>query len=208
MKITYNTAEARLPIPAYGRLVQQMIDRVQGIQDPHSRQHYAERIVRVMETLNPALKSRPDYRDILWNHLAYMAHYKLEIQYPCPIEERKDERPAHKLSYPGHKIQYRHYGALIEQAAKQLAEMSAGDRLRKETIRNLGARMKRCLAQWRGEGAENEKVARDLEEYTEGRVKAEEVMNELATMKIRTPQYSKPFNERRPRIGGRKKFRS
>lgn len=184
MKIPYNTSETHLQIPAYGRLVQRMIDQALMLNDKEVQQRHAERIIRVMDVLNPSLRSRPERMEILWNHLAYMSGYALDITYPCAIE-RRDEMPAHKLAYPGHKIHMRHYGALIEMALKQLKDMPADAPGREAYIRDIGARMKRCLAQWRGDSAENEKVAFDMEAYTEGKVTAAESVEALSSVKLR-----------------------
>ena len=39
---------------------------------------------------------------------------------------------------------------------------------RRQLLRQVGTRMKRSLAEWKGDGVEDAKVARDIAAYTEG----------------------------------------
>jgi len=181
----YNTTEERLKLPQYGRAVQTMVERAVAMPTKPMRQAYAERTVRVMRLLNPQVESRPDYLQILWNHLAFMADYKLDIDYPCEIEEHKVGVHPSKLSYPGHRIRYRHYGHLVEQALTNLREMPADAPERRSLTQLIALRMKRYLADWKGDGIENDKVARDIEQYTDGKVSVEEAIEALETVEER-----------------------
>lgn len=179
MNITYNTAEERLKLPHYGRLVQSMIERACTLTDRRQRQAYAEKIVAVMVLLNPQMRSTPNYKQICWNHLAFMANYQLDVDYPCTIEREAENKPMQKVSYPGCKIQYRHYGLLLEKTVKKLSAMPAGSPGRSRLVSMTAARMKRSLTEWKGTGVENERIGRDLAAYTDGKVNAEEAASLL-----------------------------
>lgn len=181
----YNTNEERLRLPQYGRGVQKMVDEALAIKNRRVRQDFAERIVEVMALLNPDMLSQPDPESVFWNHLAYMANYELDIDYPCPIERKDADAHPTKLAYPGHRIHYRHYGHLVEQALEHLREMPENAPVRDELIQLVTLRMKRYLADWKGDGIENGKVARDVEQYTEGRVSADKAYNQLAVIERR-----------------------
>lgn len=166
----YNSTENKLKLPEYGRMVQDMVDYALTINDKPTRQAYAEAIVTIMLGLNPKMKDVPDYRHKVWDHLAFMADYKLDIDYPYPITQRADEhKTVAKLSYPKGPIRYRHYGRLLEQALDKLKEMPEGAE-RDALTRLIGNRMKRNLADWKGDGVQDSKVAHDISFYTEGKV--------------------------------------
>lgn len=170
MSTDYNSTRKNLRLPEYGRLVQDMVDYALTLTDREKRQHYAEAIVGVMVGLNPKMKDVTDYQHKIWDHLAYMADYKLDIDYPFEITEHRDGmKKPEKLSYPKGHIRFRHYGRLVERAMEELKTMPEGSE-RDELTRLIANRMKRNLADWKGDGVEDTKVARDIAFYTEGHV--------------------------------------
>ncbi len=183
--IAYNTTEEQLTLPQYGRLVQNMIDHALTIAGKNERQAYAEHIIKVMALLNPQMKTSPNYMQTLWNHMAFMAGYRLDIDYPCAIEVRENRAHPCKLSYPGNRIRYRHYGHLVEQALEKLREMPANGAGRDDLVRMTALRMKRYLADWKGDGIENDKVGRDMEMYTDGKVTVDEAVCQLEMLEER-----------------------
>ena len=192
MSIRYNTTEEHLRLPAYGRLGQNMVNEAIQIEDPQERQAKAETIVRVMGTLVPEIKASPNYKQTLWNHLAYMSNYQLDVQYPCDIEKEDQTLKPHKLSYPGHRIRFRHYGHLVEEALNTLKTITDDEPRRQQLIRLAALRMKRNLADWKGDGIEDDKVARDIALYTDGTVTVEETLEQLkegqAILRATTPK--------------------
>lgn len=169
-KPDYNSTREALKLPEYGRMVQNMVEYALTLTDKAERQSYAEAIVRVMMGLNPQMADVPDYQHKIWDHLAYLADYKLDIDYPFEITRHEGERPRPaKLAYPKNNIRFRHYGHLIETAIDELNEMADGPQ-REAFTRLLANRMKRNLADWKGDGVQDTKVARDIAYYTEGRV--------------------------------------
>ena len=73
-------------LPEYGRNVQNMVDYALTISDREERQHCAETIVKVMERMYPVISEMPDASSVLWNHLARISRYQLDIDYPVKIE--------------------------------------------------------------------------------------------------------------------------
>ena len=75
----YNSQKPKMILPAYGRLVQQMVERALQEPDRQKRQAMAEHIVQVMARLRPAVARSADGRQMLWDDLAYLAKYQLDI---------------------------------------------------------------------------------------------------------------------------------
>ena len=81
----YNTQQKRMPLPEYGRSIQNMVDHALTIQDPAERQRCANTIINIMGNMFPHLRDVPDFKHKLWDHLAIMADFKLDIKYPYEI---------------------------------------------------------------------------------------------------------------------------
>lgn len=157
-----------LKMHEYGRLVQKMAQHALQIEERPRRQAYAERIVRVMAHLNPKLKNEKDYRHKLWDHLAYITDYQLDVDYPFVIHRQDASVKPRKLPYPRTTIRYRHYGHLLEEAIRTVGSMPNGA-TRQKLGQQVAMRMKRNLSQWKGGGATDTKVQHDLELYAEER---------------------------------------
>ncbi len=169
-KIEYNSTRDKLKLPEYGRLVQDMVDYALTITDKEERQNYAEAIIEVMKGFSPKMKDVDDFRHKLWDHLAYMANYELDIDYPFEVKHIDTiNKCPEKLAYPKGFIRFRHYGRLIEKAMSDLSSMEDADE-KERLVRLVANRMKRNLADWKGDGIEDSKVARDIAFYTDGKV--------------------------------------
>lgn len=165
----YNTTREHLKLPEYGRMVQEMVAHALTIENREERQAYAQLIIHVMKNLNPQMKNVPDYEHKLWDHLALMANYELDIDYPFEVERvDKAAAPSH-VGYPGNPIRYRHYGHLVEDGLKQIAQLPEGEE-REALLRLIANRMKRNLAEWKGDGIKDEKVEHDIAQYTNGQL--------------------------------------
>ena len=164
----YNTQREQLVMPEYGRGVQMMVDMAVQIEDREERQRCAQTIVKIMSGLLPSTASRDDDEHRLWNHLARIAHYKLDIDYPVNIvpQEEVQAHPA-PLPYPMKHIKRRHYGYLVEQVLDyaKTVEDEEQRRLITECVAN---QMKQDLFIWNRDSMDNELVAQDIERYSGG----------------------------------------
>ena len=169
--LDYNTQRERLVLPEYGREVQQMVDYCVGIKDRAERQHCANSIIAVMERMMPRTQDNADdHRHKLWDHLALMSGFRLDIDYPYDISEahRMLQKPA-PMHYPMKRIPVRHYGNMMFELFNRLKTMPDGPE-RTELIRLAANQMKRDLIQWGHGSSDDEKVASDLADYTDGKV--------------------------------------
>lgn len=166
----YNTQREKLQMPEYGRGVQDMIAYAVSLPDKAERQQCAETIFSIMLNMQPQLREQPDYRHRIWDHIAYISGYQLDIDYPCEITRLGDEaeKPT-PLKYPMKSIGQRQYGFLIEESLRQLAEMPEGEE-RDEMLALVANQMKQSLFIWNRDAMDEEKVAMDIERYTHGKV--------------------------------------
>lgn len=166
----YNTQKDKLLMPEYGRAVQDMVMHAVALPDREKRQQCANTIVDIMSNMQPSLRDVPNYREHLWNHVAYISGYALDVDYPYPVTRLDDEnkRPQ-PLHYPMKRIRNRYYGNLVEQQLQHLAEMSEGEE-RDAFLELVANQMKQTLFDWNRDAMNEEKIAMDIERYTEGRV--------------------------------------
>ena len=166
----YNTQRKKMELPEYGRSVQNMVDHALTIEDREERQRCANTIVNIMGGMFPHLRDVPDFKHKLWDHLAIMADFKLDIDYPFEIVKREelDMKPG-KIAYPDKAIRYRHYGRFLESMIKKLSEMEEGEE-KQALSQLLAVQMKKNLNNWNKEGIEDQKIVDDLREYSNGTI--------------------------------------
>ena len=166
----YNTRREKMAMPEYGRGVQQMVEHCKTIADRNERMRCANTIIATMANMAPMTADKEDFQKKLWNHLAIIANYDLDIDYPVEIDRIDDEnaRPE-QLPYPQKRIRRRHYGAIVEEFAEHLATMQ--DTPEREELTMLVANhMKRDLSNWSADSMSDEKVADDMAQYTDGKI--------------------------------------
>lgn len=166
--LTYNTLRARLPLPEYGRTIQKMVDHCLTIEDRTERTRCANTIINCMSKLFPKIKEQDNYEQKLWDHLAIMSGFKLDIDYPMEVVSSNPLATApDKINYPGHLIRYRHYGHEVEKLINRAMEMEPGDEL-EQLKYAIASHMKKLLLATRPDGVTDAKVFRDLAEYSHG----------------------------------------
>lgn len=166
----YNTKRDKLMMPEYGRGIQQMVEHCKGIADRDERMRCARTIIAAMANMAEQTADKEDFYKKLWNHLAAMANYELDIDYPVEIERIDGEaNPPEKLHYPQQRIRQRNYGAIVEKFTNHLATMEAGQQ-RSELALLVANHMKRDLSNWSTDTMSDEKVADDLAYYTDGKI--------------------------------------
>lgn len=151
-------------MPEYGRLVQKLVELAVSISDRKERQQCAEDIVRIMANCSPQNRNIPGFRHKLWDHLAIISDYKLDIDYPYPVNEHPKDIHPEKVPYPENKIRYRHYGHLIESLLKDISQMPEGEE-RNELTRLAEEQMRKNLAQWNKGTLDDKKIQKDIDRY-------------------------------------------
>ena len=163
----YNTRQKRLPLPEYGRSVQKMVDHALTIEDRAERQKCAETIVNIMRSMFPNL---PDQERKLWDHLAIMSDFKLDIDYPCEVIKPEEFHVApQRIPYRDGEIRNRHYGRIVESMIAHAMTLEEGEE--KECfIELILIQMKKNYIAWNKDGVEDKRIIEDLRLYTKGTI--------------------------------------
>ena len=157
-------------MPEYGRAVQKMVDHAITIEDRAERQRCANTIIAVMGNMFPQLRDVADFNHKLWDHLAVMADFKLDIDYPYEVVAPEALHPTpQRLPYPKGNIRYRHYGRCIEEMMKKACEMPDSEE-RDELLRLIASQMKKEYVLWNKESVEDGKIIEDIREYSNGQI--------------------------------------
>ena len=190
----YNTQRKKMQLPEYGRSVQNMVDHALTIEDREERQRCADAIIGIMGGMFPHLRDVPDFKHKLWDHLAIMSDFKLDIDYPFEIVKPEDlvVKPE-KVVYSSGTIRYRHYGHFLEELVKKAVEIEDEEE-RKALVKLLALQMKRSLSNWNKDGIEDQKILDDIREYSNGVIDFK-----VEDLRLNEPQ-QRPFNnnQRRP----------
>lgn len=177
----YNSNRKKLPLPEYGRNIQNMVDYLFTIEDRDKRTRHAYTIIDVMGNLYPYLRDVAEFKHKLWDHLAIMADFKLDIDYPYdpPKPEILTGKPS-KVPYNQHRIKYKHYGRTMEMLIESASEMEGNEK--EIMIELLANHMKKSFLAWNKDAVEDEKIFMDLMELSKGKLQAG---NDLKLAEIR-----------------------
>lgn len=192
--LDYNTQREKLILPEYGREVQKMVDYAVTLENKEERQRCAATIIGIMERMFPQSSENVDYEQKLWDHLAIMSNFRLDIDYPVDINEAKSilKKPQ-PMGYPKQKNPIKHYGSMMFELFDKLKGMEPGPE-RDELARLTANQMKRNLMQWSHGSSDDEKIASDLARFTDGKIQLD-----LDTFKFNIGNMREPGDKRRKR---------
>ena len=163
----YNSKRKKLALPEYGRNIQNMVDYLMTIEDRDKRNKSAQSVIDVMGNLYPYLRDVPEFKHKLWDHLAIMSDFKLDIDYPYdpPSPDILTEKPS-KVPYNQHFIKYRHYGRTMELIIEEAKNFEGEER--EIIIEQIANQMKKSYLAWNKDAVEDEKILMDLDELSRG----------------------------------------
>lgn len=197
MNYDYNTQRKRMALPEYGRNVQKMVDHIKTIEDRDERNRAAKTIISIMGNLNPHLRDVGDFKHKLWDHLALIAGFELDIDSPYPVPEPSKfiEKPK-QIPYGQGGIRYLHYGRIIELMINAASEMEDGEE--KEYLTNLIVnQMKKSYITWNRGQVADEVIIGDLKLLSKGRLKITEGIRILEVREL-MPQANKKKPQAKP----------
>ena len=209
MNYDYNTQRKRMELPEYGRNVQKMVDHIKTIEDRDERNRAAKTIIGIMGNLNPHLRDVGDFKHKLWDHLAIIAEFDLDIDSPYPVPEisKLREKPR-EIPYMQGEIRYLHYGRIIELMIQAATELEDGDE--KEYLTTLIVnQMKKSYITWNRSQVADEVIINDMKVLSRGKLKMTDgvkilEVRELLPQPKKKPQgksqgkhQNKPYNKKK-----------
>ena len=194
----YNTQLTKLILPEYGRNIQNMVDYCVKLEDKEERTKCAYSLIDIMGNMFPHLRNVTDFNHILWDHLAMMSDFKLDIDYPYEIIKKEDliANPE-EIEYSRSTMTYRHYGKLLERMIKVAADMPEGEK-KKQLLVLLTSQMKQSYAQWNRE-VNNAAILEDLEELSDGKIKLDPNEYEIPEVRVQQRSQRQRSRSRGPR---------
>ncbi|MBU8891876.1 MAG: DUF4290 domain-containing protein [Bacteroidales bacterium] len=166
----YNTSRKKLILPEYGRNIQRMVDLAKAETDKKKRNEMAQAIIAIMGNMNPHLRDIVDFKHKLWDHLAIMSDFNLDIDspYDLPEIETLSEKPE-KVPYNANDAKFKHYGKTLEKMVDVAVEMEEGE-LKTLLIQLIANHMKKSYLTWNKEAVADEQIFRDLKIISKGKI--------------------------------------
>ena len=170
MEYDYNTRRAKLILPEYGRNIQKMIEHLLTIEDREERNKAARTVIAVMGNLNPHLRDVADFKHKLWDHLAIISDFKLDIDspYETPTPELLAEKPK-KIPYNQKNIRFKHYGHSIVLMIEKAVEMEDGEE-KQDLVKMIAYHMKKSYLTWNREAVNDREILEDLVTLSKNRL--------------------------------------
>lgn len=162
----------KLVLPEYGRNIQNMVDHCLTIADKEERTACAYAIINTMGNLFPELRDIADYKHILWDHLAIMSGFKLDIDYPFEVvqQEKLASRPESVAYSSPDKIHFRQYGKMVQSLIDEACKLEEGEE--RDALEYMIANyMKKCYITYNKDSVDDEKIFDDQTWLSQGRIR-------------------------------------
>ncbi len=196
----YNTQRSPLILPEYGRHIHEMVNYLKTIHDRDLRNNMAKALINVMGNMNPHLRDVPDFKHKLWDHLAVMAEFDLDIDWPYPLPERNFmESKPEKIPYSNENFKFKHYGKNLQKMLTKINEFEG--ETKDMLIEQLANHMKISYVNWKKETVNDEYIFDDIKRMTEETV---EIPDNLSLTDVKQP---KPYVDKRNNHKGKKKYK-
>jgi len=166
----YNTSRKKLVLPEYGRNIQKMVMLTKAEPDKDKRNQMAQAIIAIMGNMNPHLRDIVDFKHKLWDHLAIISEFDLDIDspYEVPKIETLNEKPE-VVPYKTQVTKFKHYGQTIEKMVDVAVHMEEGE-LKETLIQLIANHMKKSYLTWNKEAVADEQIFKDLKIISNGKI--------------------------------------
>ncbi len=198
MKFEYNTQRSTLVLPEYGRNIQKLVEQAMEIKDRDERNRYANGIISIMANVNPHYKDNTDFTHKLWDHLAIMSNFQLDVDYPyeIPTPEILNEKPS-PIPYSKNQIKFKHYGKTIELMIEEAVEMKDGE-VKDYLTRLIANHMKRLYLTWNNDDmVQDKQILKDLEILSDGKIKKGEDFKLIESRDLRPKKKKQNTNHKK-----------
>jgi hypothetical protein len=187
-----------------------MVDHIKTIEDREERNRAARTIIQIMGNLNPQIRDIGDFKHKLWDHLALIADFNLDIDSPFPFpEESKFVEKPKDIPYKQGDIRFLHYGRIIELMIDATSEMEDGEE--KEYMTNLIVnQMKKSYITWNRAQVSDEVIIGDMKLLSGGKLKITDGVRILEVKELlppvkRKPQQGKQHGKQQNKLYNKKK---
>lgn len=180
----YNTTKNRLILPEYGRNIQKMAEHLLSIEDSEKRNNAANELIGIMGNMFPHLRDVKDFKHKLWDHLAVMTDYKLDVAYPYPITKADELQFPKKLPYNTNHIKLRHYGKTIQRLIEKAINIEDEEE-KQSLILLIANHMKKLYVTWNQKSVNDEIVFSDLAILSDGKLVP---TGEMKLVNVQNPQ--------------------
>jgi hypothetical protein len=174
-----------------------MVNHIQTIEDREERNKAARTIIGVMGNLNPHLRDVNDFKHKLWDHLAIIADFDLDIDSPYAWPERESlQSKPNTVPYNQHNIRYKHYGRSIVLMIQKAVELEEGEE-KNDLVRMIAYHMKKSYLTWNREAVSDEEILMDLKTLSGGKI--------VVSEDLKLPETKEILAKSRKKKGGGKK---
>ena len=169
----YSTQRAKLILPEYGRNIQKMVEYIKTIEDRETRNNAAQEIINIMGNMNPHLRDINDFKHKLWDQIAQMAEFELDIDspYPTPIAETFTSKPS-QIPYTEGRLKYKYLGRIMQKLISAAAELEDKEK-KDELVKVITNHMKKLYVIWNKDTVEDSVIFDRLTELSEGKLNVE-----------------------------------
>src|SRR5690606_12834395 len=168
MEFDYNSTRSHLILSEYGRNVQNMVDYICTLPTREERNKHAQVVIDLMGFLNPHLRDVADFKHKLWDHLHIISDFKIDVDSPYPKPSQGSIRTKPEpLSYPQHRIKYKHYGKTVEKMIDTAKQMPEGEK-KDQMILSIANFMKMAYVTWNKDSVTDDSILNDLKDLSDG----------------------------------------
>lgn len=162
------------------------------IEDRQERMAAVKAIIDVMGTMYPYLRDINEFKHKLWDHIAIISDFKLDIDYPYdpPKPETFTEKPK-LIPYQQSDIDYRHYGKIVQKFIEATSGMDDENPTKNTNIELIANQMKKSYLSWNKDAVEDTKILKDLNELSKGKLKPRPDLHLQESVEIFKPQGKK-----------------
>ncbi len=168
MSYDYNSSRKKLILPEYGRNIQKMVNHLKTIEDRDERNKAARTVIGVMGNLNPHLRDVADFKHKLWDHLAIISDFELDIDspYTTPEPESLHSKPK-KVPYHQYSIRKKHYGRSIVLMIEKAVALEPGEE-KDDLVKMIAYHMKKSYLTWNREAVSDDEIFTDMKTLSGG----------------------------------------
>lgn len=204
----YNTGRSKMVISEYGRNVHKLVNLAMTIEDRQLRTSFTKVIVNIMGQMNPQLREAGDFKHKLWDHLHYIADFKLDVDapYPKPEQRFQDTKPEH-VEYSTNRIRYKTYGGNIAKIIKKASDFDEGPE-KDALVHAIANHLKKSYLNWNRESVDDEQIFLHLKSLSDGKLVLKDELKLSSTNEILARnKKSKPDTKTSSKPPYKKKFK-